>query len=178
MKRFTAHRAFTLIETMVAITILTLSIVGPMTVANRALVAADTASDQLTASYLAQEGIEYVRAVRDDQFLALYPGDTTNAWANFLTATAGCRAPNVCTFESAGGVGSHSVCPSGVCGPLWLSAANIYTQVGGVTQTSFTRTIQTVQVNANEEEVVSKVSWSFHGTPYLVTIIDHLTSWQ
>ncbi|MDP2651914.1 MAG: prepilin-type N-terminal cleavage/methylation domain-containing protein, partial [bacterium] len=71
MKDLTS-RGFTLIETMVAITILTLAISGSFFTANSAIVAAETASDQLTASYLAQEGIEYVRLMRDNEYLAAY----------------------------------------------------------------------------------------------------------
>ena len=52
---------FTLVETLIAISIVTIAISGPMLSASRALIAANIARDQLTASYLAQEGIEYVR---------------------------------------------------------------------------------------------------------------------
>ncbi len=168
---------FTLIETLIAVTILTLSVVGPMITANRAIVASRTARDQLTASYLAQEGIEYMRAVRDNAYLAAYSaGNTSVAWSNFTTEIASCRTAPFCKFDPTGS-GSLSVCSGGVC-PLWLAPTNIYTPTSGGTQTPFTRTIQTVSVTATDEQVVSKVSWSYHGTPYSVTISDHLTPWQ
>lgn len=144
---YTSKRAgFTLIETMVAITIITLAIAGPLVIANSAIVAARISRDQLTASYLAQEGIEYVRAMRDDNYLAVY--NTPNegsAWSNFLsqlgTGTVSYPAPNL---------GS----------------------------TPFTRTVQATMVTDKDEKVVSTVSWSYHGTPYSVTISNHLTPWQ
>ena|SRR3989344_4852167 len=83
-------QGFTLIEALVAVTILTLSIAGPLMVANRAIVAAQMSRQQLTASYLAQEGIEYVRAMRDDAYLAAYQaGNTSVAWNNFLSQCSG-----------------------------------------------------------------------------------------
>ena len=62
-------RGFTLTETMIAITILTFAVAGPLFTASRSIIAADIARDQLTASYLAQEGIEYVRMMRDNAML-------------------------------------------------------------------------------------------------------------
>src|SRR3989344_4014155 len=63
-------KAFTLLETLVAVTLLTVAIAGPFAVAERSFVAAAGARDQLIASYLAQEGVEYVRAMRDSTYLA------------------------------------------------------------------------------------------------------------
>ncbi len=60
---------FTLIETMVAVSLLAVAIVAPMTLVSRSLAAAVYARDQVTAFYLAQEGIEAVRSVRDNSIL-------------------------------------------------------------------------------------------------------------
>lgn len=60
---------FTLIETMVAITILTMAVVAPMSLASQSLSSAYYARDQVTAFHLAQEGIEAVRAARDSKIL-------------------------------------------------------------------------------------------------------------
>lgn len=187
-------QGFTLVETLIAVTILTFAISGPLYTASRALVAAEIARDQLTASYLAQEGIEYVRAMRDTEYLAAYQvggamvSDT--AWSNFLNGSnAGsitqCRS-TTCTLDPARAMGSGSgfallPCTVGeTCTPLFL-ANGIYTQqsdIAGSEQTHFTRTIQAIDVSADDERIVSTVSWSFHETPYVVTVIGHLTSWQ
>lgn len=64
-------RAFTLIETMVAVSLLAFSIVAPMTLTSQSLGAAYYARDQITAYNLAQEGLEAVRAIRDGQILQI-----------------------------------------------------------------------------------------------------------
>jgi hypothetical protein len=124
--------------------------------------------------------------MRDNEFLATYPANVANAWTNFLaqasigkcvTSTIGV-AP-FCTLDPAGN-GTLSVCPGGSCGQLYLSNVSpyYYTQqpVSGVTP-KFTRTIQAISLS-NDEKIVSKVSWNFHGTFYSVTVTDHLTPWQ
>jgi len=63
-------QGFTLVETLVAITILLIAIAGPLTIASKGLNGAYYARDQITAYYLAQEGIEYIRNVRDTNSLS------------------------------------------------------------------------------------------------------------
>ncbi|MFA6969109.1 MAG: type II secretion system protein [Candidatus Paceibacterota bacterium] len=132
-------RGFTLIETMIAITILTLAIAGPIFTASRAIIAAQIARDQLIATYLAQEGIEYVRAMRDDEFLSAYQAGgasvSSAAWAGFITGSNAssitqCRA-STCTLDPARPMGSGSglsllPCSGSACTPLYL-ANSIYT---------------------------------------------------
>jgi Tfp pilus assembly protein PilV len=55
------QKGFTIVETLVAVTILMISIAGPLTVANKGLLAAINAKDQMIASYLAQDAMEYVK---------------------------------------------------------------------------------------------------------------------
>lgn len=168
-------RGFTLIETMIAVTILSLSIAGPLFTASRAIVAAQISRDQLTASYLAQEGIEYVRILRDNEYLALYPPGTltsTTAWNNFnASAISSCASPNICTLGPAQGNGTLpvAVCPGGTC------SASFSLSTPG---TPFKRTLQKVNVSSTDEKIMSSVSWSFHGVTYTVSVTDHLTPWQ
>ncbi len=199
MRSFTTKRStgFTLVETLVAVAIITLAVSGPLFMASRAVVATQIARDQLTASYLAQEGIEYVRAMRDAEFLAAFQagaaGISTTAWNNFLSnpvssdsaTISGCKA-STCTLDPSPdvqmgtGVGLSLQPCTTTCTPLYL-VNGFYTQqsdVNGAVATPFTRTVQAFDAAANDERIVSKVTWNFHGTPYTVTVTDHLSPWQ
>jgi len=176
MKNF---RGFTLIETMIAVTILSFSIAGPLFTASRTMVATEISRDQLTASYLAQEVIEYARALRDGEYLKLYPTQewgSTVAWDNFKASPliTSCSS-NKCALGQAKGDGTLLVtsCSSGTCPeavPYNLNAPD--------PGTLFTSTFQATAVPPNEEKIVSTVSWWFHDTQHTITITDHLTPWQ
>lgn len=80
------QRGYSLVEVLVAITILLLSIAGPMTIANKGLKSSAFARDQLTAFMLAQEGIEVVVAVRNENVISeINSGspDMTALWSWF-----------------------------------------------------------------------------------------------
>lgn len=57
-------KGFTIIETLVAITVLMIAIAGPLTIAQKGLLASVYARDQMIASFLAQDAMEYARNVR------------------------------------------------------------------------------------------------------------------
>lgn len=186
-------KGFTLIETMVAVTILTFAVVGPLTAASRAIVASQIARSQLTANYLAQEGIEYVRAMRDNEYLAAYQaggsGVSATAWNNFLNVSGAasikdCKA-TLCTLDPMRTMGTGSglaltQCSGASCTPLYL-ANGVYTQtstISGAVATPFTRTVRAIDIPPNDASIVSTVSWNFHGIPYSVVVTDNLTPWQ
>ena len=72
------NKAFTLVETLVAISIFSMSILGLMSVLASSISNTNYAKQKITASYLAQEGIECVRNKRDEFIIA-------KNWAGFMT---------------------------------------------------------------------------------------------
>jgi prepilin-type N-terminal cleavage/methylation domain-containing protein len=172
----TTHRAraFTLVETLVAIAILTVAVAGPLFTANTATVATNVAHDRVTASYLAQEGIEYVRMMRDNAFLASGllsdPG-----WSAFVGGPISSCVSGPCVLTPSHPTGVLSAC-SGACPVLYI-ANNQYTQdsgAGGAQATPFTRTIQFTE----GKYVTATVFWSYRETVYSVEIKEELTAWQ
>jgi type II secretory pathway pseudopilin PulG len=85
---------FTLVETMVAVLILTLTIVSLMTVVANSLFAARYAGNEITASYLLQEAVDYIRNDRDTSVF-LQSGDTGGLggpWEIFIAKYSNCTA--------------------------------------------------------------------------------------
>lgn len=174
------RRGFTLIEALVAISIITIAAAGPLYGAAQALKVAQNSRNQLTAAHLAQEGLEYIRKIRDNNFLAVYAtANSIYAWSNFKTAVAAC-------LVSAGGcqidpvVSSLGSCPAGVCQKLYkksLSGATYYSLDTSGTITPFTRKIEITYVSTDYVKVVSTVTWEFHGLN-TIKVVDYLTNWQ
>ncbi len=84
---------FSIVETIVAIAILSVAVIAPLTLAQRSLHSSIYARDEVTAFYLAQEAIEYVRYVRDSNNLS---GRSQSAnWLNGLNVCIN----NDCGFD-------------------------------------------------------------------------------
>jgi len=180
---------FTLIEALVAVAIVALSVGGPLYAASRALVAAQLSSERLTASYLAQEGIEHVRTSRDNKYLSAYqqgiasPGiDVSSfAWFEFIYGPAKNCAGSTCKLDpwDPAGEPTLSVCTGASC-TLYRDGNGRYTPQNTGTVTPFARMIKVVPISADnhDRKVISTVSWSNHGRTYSVEVVDILTPWQ
>lgn len=96
---------FTLVETLVAIAVLMLAIIGPMTIAARGLQSAFFAKEQLTATYLAQEAVEAMRMYRD-QYTMVHLGTGSDDWYGGIPAS--CKSSSGCDITvsslSTGGI--------------------------------------------------------------------------
>ncbi len=75
---------FTLVETLVAISIFVMSILALMSVLSSGIADTGYAKKKMVATYLAQEGIEYVRNQRDTA--VLYSGDAQSSWNSFISS--------------------------------------------------------------------------------------------
>jgi prepilin-type N-terminal cleavage/methylation domain-containing protein len=64
-----SKEGFTLIETLVAVFIVALALVGPLSIAQKGLASAVLSRDRATAAYLAQDVFEYIHNVRDENWL-------------------------------------------------------------------------------------------------------------
>jgi prepilin-type N-terminal cleavage/methylation domain-containing protein len=203
----TQYFGFTLIETLVAVAILSIAVSAPLVSASRALVTASLASDQLTASYLAQEGIEYVRSMRDNEFLAALATNTTSsactwsggnpstacaAWLAFLTnatsdpsSIAACHNNTLsCLLDPTQGLPIQTCTTATTCKNFPLYFVNgTYTQTQSGKPTPFARYVSATDVpsgtpNGYNTRIVSTVTWVSHGRTYSITVADQLTPWQ
>ena len=85
------QRGFTLVEVLVSAFIITLGAGGAMALIQQTLSFTSNAALQLEASYLAQEGMEIVRNIRDANLLSLHKGNG-GIWTDGLTGCeTGCQ---------------------------------------------------------------------------------------
>lgn len=92
---------FTLVEALVAISIFTTSILGLMTILGSGISDTNYAKNKITAEYLAQEGIEYVRNLRDTSVLYNAGGakDGWNAFRDLIDSQITPPAPDDTNFS-------------------------------------------------------------------------------
>lgn len=174
-------QGFTLVETMVAVSLLAVTIVLPYFAIQRSLVATYTARDELIASALAQEAIEYVHTVRDNNYLYnlksgsiprswLYGVDGTNSSPNCLT--------NNCQLDASRN-SPVTICPAvGCTAKLYVSSTNLYNQLSSGTQTKYVRYIRLKNTGTTGEvTVTAEVSWTDRGGTQVVSITEVLRDW-
>lgn len=163
-------RGFTLIETLVAITILTLSIVAPMSVATQSLSSSYYARDQVTAFHLAQEAIESVRSLRDNNILRNARGEEVDILEGI--------PENPFIIDTRDNSVDESACVSG-CPPLETDGTFYGYGGSGWEPTRFTRTVDAEFVDAPDEMRIDvTVSWqtgSFQ--PRTFSISENMYRW-
>lgn len=152
-------KGFTLVETLVAISILMLSVTGPLYFASESLKAATYARDQITAFYLAQDAFEQIRAVRDNN--TYNNVDWLGGISSQCNSTTGC---NIDPFGNLNGGAGPQSC-SGDCGKIKLSPDGYYGYGSGWSNTIFTRKITVVPTDnpdptqATEVKVTVNILW-------------------
>lgn len=181
--KYRTHKAgFTFIETMIAIAVLLIAIVAPMSLAHQGVQAARLAQDEIVAFYLAQEGIEVVRNMRDENKLvgttqladALVPCivDPNNP------ADLGCY---IDATVISGGTFDVTACSAGGCPPIKKDDEKYsYETVGSFVDTKYTREIRTWYVadpDTKEAKVEVIVTWPFLSGTRTYTLQENLLDW-
>jgi len=171
-KQIICEHGFTLVETLVAVTILLVVITGPMTIASNGIKNSYYAGDQTTAVYLAQEAIEAVQKLRDDNALAAYDdyrnnadySGQTNDWytnlASDCTSGEGCDV----VFGSGNPVFSRDCDVTDECrlrvDTDGAYSNRVYGYTAGWSDSIFTRRIQVGTLNGGAVPVTVTVSWT------------------
>lgn len=145
-------RGFTILETLFAIFILIMSITGPMVFAQSGLRASFQSRDQITAFYLAQDAIETIKNIRDNNLL------DNNGWLDGLDTV--CVGTTPCAIDTTDNPPSISACVGGDCPPLETFTSNPKYGYGGGDDSRFTRTTYINKISAYEAEIIVEVEWT------------------
>lgn len=147
-------KGFTIIETLVAITILMIAISGPLTVSFKALNAAVSARDQMIASFMAQDAVEYARNIKDNNI-------STGASEGWLATIGECTPDKMCAVDSF----TNSITPA--CTSFtdekcrlqrWSTGRYGYAKNASSTPSTFYRTMYT-KIEPNRVQLVVDVIW-------------------
>ena len=181
LTRFIPHpfakkvRGFTFIEAMVAISLLMTSVAIAVTVIRTNILVSSITKDAVAARFLAQEGIEYTRHVRDSHLVDFEKNgnDPPIDWLGTLEA---CFDGTPCIINMADPTSVNiTSCPVGGCPVLkYNETENRYGYDSGADweETPFIREIQITHPAIScvgaiclEAIVTVKVVWNEHGGP-------------
>lgn len=188
-------KGFTLVETLVAISIFTTSILALTSVLANGISNTGFAKRKIIASYLAQEGVEYIRNMRDT-YVVYDTTSSQNGWNAFNTKIAGgvyplgtsiCASGSGCYFDDKDLYYSNQAQPiinipvyacSGVCPHLFYHATTgKYNYDNSGTNSVYTRKITVSQTSTYETKITSTVSWTQGSGSQNVTFSLSLFNW-
>lgn len=161
------NRGFSIIETLVAISVLAIALTGPFMLATQSIGGAITSKNQMIASYLATEAIEYVRNVRDSNFLT-----QGNSWLKGLN-----ECNNKCTVDVINN--KIETCNEANCDLIKYSNNKGYNYEDGE-NTIFTRTIRIKNEGGGNKErkIEVTVEWTDRLASKEFTIEEHIFNWK
>jgi len=165
---------YSLVEALVAISILLLALVGPMTIAAKGIQSSSFVREQTVAIFLAQEGLEAFTAARNDITLAAASGgDFSGVWTDFRTmindsqcrisSGSGCNVDFSTTNPLLSGGTSVPCAADGSGCELYFDETNArakYSLDSNDPQSPYVRVIEIIDVAGGGLQIESTVLWN------------------
>ncbi len=161
-RRKSFGRGFSLVESLVAIVILITAITGVSSAIRTAISSYTLSRDQIIAFYLAQEGFEFIRNMRDQNAL----NTPALPWLTGIASNINdpCWFGNACIVDPINSNVPTRCSAIGSCPVLRQDTTNLFFGHNGAwAATKFRREIILTQVDAKEISVLVTVSWT-HGS--------------
>ena len=183
---------FTIIEALVAIFILTISVSSMLGVTASSATSARYSNNEITANYLLQEAVDYIRNNRDT--IAFQMKDASIGWGTFLNKYSPCFS-NMCDikiedFNPADTTGVDVLsCPGSACESLYYDKDDA---LGGVTSffyshdknfgelSNFVREVKMEKVDGSDDQikVTATVRWKNGTSTKTQSLVVYLLNWQ
>ena len=154
---------------LIAISILSLSILGTFAAVQGSFRSASFAEDQIVASYLAQEGLEFVRNWRDENNIknirAMETGGSQLWWTGIAQAGSDpCYPSKTCTIDSPLKVVTSCSGGSTTCPYLKFDqTSHLYGYTSFWADTKYRRSIYFSAISSTEMQVTVDVYWQGQG---------------
>lgn len=198
-----AREGFTLLETVVALAVLVAGVVGPVSLVTRGIYDFSFSKNKITAANLAEEGIELIRVIRENNMICdVLNGPTVWPWNEdpsppdppngntFSNITAGVSVDRS-VATTCGGVGGVTIISPilslGCSGKLRLDpATGAYGYTSGQ-ETIFSRCVQALVPPGipdsdappeDQMDIISTVTWSERGVNREVKLRERLYHWR
>ncbi len=165
------EKGFTLLEVIIAVFIISVGVGGVAKLMPSLIAGASLNQSRLTAAYLAQEGMEIVRNIRDTNWLEAHYIDGSIEWDDGLAnCSVGCEVD----YSSVAQL-SPLLIAYGSGRYLNIDSVGLYSYGAG-TQTKFKRKI-TVQVAGDILTININVHWDDRGKSYDFPVEEKLYRW-
>lgn len=168
--------AFTIIELMVALFILSIGISGSFILLRNISVSSSISSSYLTATFLAREGVEVIRNIRDRNYLY------GHLWDTYINLAGSEEAKTLLQYNSS--QFPHWGLPCGIAGfPCYLrvnpSSGFFELHRSGKFKRSITITKEDLNRDGEPDKmhIVSEVEWQERGKTFKVYAIEDLYDW-
>lgn len=185
MMYYSTHnkKGFTLIETLIALLIFATAVTAMIAITSHGITDMTSVKNKYIANYLAEEGLELVRYVRDDLYVkgqSFLPNFTDT-----ISCANGCNADPVLLFQNQGRLNDVFI----ECNPLSNCAVRFDADgyyrgnLGSTGETPFTRiiTVDTDGVASDQVEhelhIKSTVTWQEGLITHMVSSEEHLFDW-
>lgn len=181
--RIASRSGQTLVEALVALSILTVGFVGIIGLLTRSLQLNRTTSNDTQATYLASEGIEVAKNIIDyDVYYGLSQSSRANDWGCSFGLTPGIPVDFALEYDTAPtNCVKPPTIPRDTSNQLYFNPNThfyVYSYNNiGATPTNFTRDIWITAVSNVELDVRSIVTWSEGGQSNTITLEDHFYNW-
>lgn len=157
------NKGFTLLEMLIAVFVITVGIIGAAALFVRVTASALVASDRLTAAYLAKEGIEIVRNIRDTNWL------NNEFWDEGLypNCTGGCEGDYTMTENLDSWQGRF----------LNIDVQEFYSYRGSDRPTKFQRKISIEKPTDDILKILVEINWTEKRSPYSLSVREEIYRW-
>jgi len=175
-----SSRGFTVLESIVAIFILSLSISGVFSSVQQSLSQTTIARDEVKAFYLAQEAVELIRNKRDGNQLERIINSSSNTWLFGISANVAdpCYFGKVCQVDAVSTSFVYCGVSWGSCPVLRQSPSTfLYSYDVSSPATNFKREIQIESISATEIAVTVRISWTKGVSTREFKAKTHLFNW-
>lgn len=172
-------KGFSLIETFVAISVLLLAVTGVLTTTQQSLKAASVAKENLIATQLAQEAIEFVRNMRDEIAIKIIEDGGAGGidWLHrgSLNLRSHCVEDGLCKLNIPNGTVGE--CGGGACGKIQYDDST--GEYGSGEDTIFTREVNIKKIETDQEaEVTVRVYWQAGLATKEVVLQETIYNWR